>query len=196
LSGTEQRRQSSSVPTRALARVNLRDRIGSVPSRRGAPPRARSRRGQSLLEFALVLPLLITVIIAGIDLARYAAIHTAAESASREATRYGSASGAVAGTPRYINCAGILGAAKNAAVNLPLADADITITYERWNSSTSTWDPIPDAATCPPAGGDAAIERMDRIIVSVITRFAPMVSLLPAIDITSTDHRSILKVGP
>jgi Flp pilus assembly protein TadG len=153
-----------------------------------------------MVEFALVLPLLITVIIAGIDLARYASVHIAAESASREATRYGSASGVVAGTPRYINCAGIRGAAKNAAVNLPLTDADITITYERWTPSPSpgTWDPIPDAVTCPPAGGDAAIARMDRVIVTVTTRFAPMVSLLPAIDITSTDHRSILKTvaGP
>lgn len=164
-----------------------------MPTRRGQPP-----RGQSLLEFALVLPLLITVIIAGVDLARYVAIHSAAESASREATRYGSASGLVAGTPRYVNCAGIRGAAKNAAANLPLADPDITITYERWNSGTSTWDPIPDASTCPPTNGADDIERMDRIIVTVTTRFAPMVSLLPAIDIASTDHRSILKTetGP
>lgn len=176
------------MPTRA--RAFLRHRIGSEPTRRGD-----SLRGQSLLEFALVLPLLITVIIAGIDLARYASIHSAAESASREATRYGSASGVVAGTPRYINCAGIRGAAKNAAVNLPLADADITIRYERWDDTLMTPAWVEISGVCPPAGGDADIKRMDRVIVSVTTRFAPMVSLLPTIDITSTDHRSILKTA-
>lgn len=177
------------MPTRA--RVTPSDRIGSEPNRRVDSP-----RGQSLLEFALVLPLLVTVVIAGIDLARYAAIHSAVESASREATRYGSASGVVSGTPRYINCAGVRGAAKNAAPNLSLADSAITIRYERWDDTLTPPAWVEISGVCPPAGGDADIERMDRIIVTVTTRFAPMVSLLPAIDIISTDHRSILKVGP
>jgi hypothetical protein len=179
------------VPTRA--RVTPSDRIGSVPRRRGPPP-----RGQSLLEFALVLPLLITVVIAGIDLARYATVHTAAESASREATRYGSATGVVGGTPRYINCAEIRKAAKNVAANLSLADADIAIRYERWDETATPPAWVEISAVCPPALGDAAIQRMDRIIVTVTTRFTPIVSLIPTIDIVSTDHRSILKkaAGP
>jgi hypothetical protein len=151
-------------------------------------------RGQSLVEFALVIPLFVTVVIAGIDLARYVTIHTAADSASREATRYGSAVGSVSGVPRYVNCPGIAGAARNAAVNLSLADADITITYERWNTTTSTWDPL--ATTCPvggPTPDPTDIERMDRIVVEVRTRFSPMISLLQAIDIVSTDHRTIVK---
>lgn len=179
------------MPTRV--RAYRRHRIGSEPIRRGL-----SARGQSLLEFALVLPLLITVIIAGVDLARYATVYTAAESASREATRYGSATGVVGGTPRYINCAGIRGAAKNAAANLPLADADITIAYERWDAAATPPAWVETSPVCPPALGDAGIERMDRIIVTVTTRFTPMVGLLQAIDIVSTDHRSILKTdtGP
>jgi TadE-like protein len=163
-----------------------------VPRRRGEPP-----RGQSLLEFALVLPLLITVVIAGIDLARYATVHTAAESASREATRYGSATGVVGGTPRYINCAEIRKAAKNVAANLALAD-DIAIRYERWDETATPPDWVEISGVCPPALGDAAIQRMDRIIVTVRARFTPIVSLIPTIDIVSTDHRSILKkaTGP
>jgi hypothetical protein len=181
------------VPVPTLARAITRPRIDSVATRRRGSP-----RGQSLLEFALILPLLITIIIAGIDLARYATIHTAAESASREATRYGSATAVVGGTPRYINCAEIRKAAKNAAANLPLTDPDIAIKYERWDSTATPPDWVEISGVCPPAGGDADIARMDRIIVTVTTRFTPTVSLLPTIDIVSTDHRSILKkaAGP
>jgi Flp pilus assembly protein TadG len=179
------------VPTRA--RAFLRHRNGSEPTRRREP-----LRGQSVLEFALVLPLLVTIVIAGVDLARYVAVHSAAEAASREATRYGSAAGLVSGTPRYINCTGIRGAAKNAAANLALADpGDIQIRYERWEATASPPAWVETSAVCPPAGGDAAIERMDRIIVTVTTRFTPIVGLLQPIDIVSTDHRSILKTaGP
>jgi hypothetical protein len=136
----------------------------------------------------------VTVVIAGIDLARYVTIHTAADSASREATRYGSAVGTVSGTPRYVHCSGIRAAAKNAAVNLPLADSDIIVSYERWNATTSTWEPL--AVTCPVSGTAATaddIERMDRIVVRVTTRFSPTVNLLQAIDVVSTDHRTIVK---
>ena len=102
------------MPTRA--RAYRRHRLGSEPIRRGF-----SARGQSLLEFALVLPLLITVIIAGIDLARYVAIHSAADAASREATRYASAVGPTGETPpRYVNCSGIRAAAQEAA---PMLDS-------------------------------------------------------------------------
>jgi Flp pilus assembly protein TadG len=178
------------VPIRA--RAFRRHRIGSEPIRRSA-----STRGQSLLEFALVLPLLVTVMIAGIDLARYAAIHSAAESASREATRYGSASGLVAGTPRYINCSGIAAAARNAAPNLSLAyPGNITIAYERWDAAATPPAWVETSPVCPPALGDAGIERMDRIVVTVTTGFSPMVGLLQGIDVVSTDRRSILKTDP
>ena len=67
-------------------------------------------------------PLLVTVVVAGIDLARYVAMHTAADAASREATRYASAVGPSGESPpRYVNCAGIRAAAVEAAPILDLS---------------------------------------------------------------------------
>ncbi len=170
------------MPTRARA---------SRPTHAGGQPRRHtaSSRGQSLLEFALVLPLLITVIIAGVDLARYVAIHSAADAASREATRYASAVGPGESPPRYVNCSGIRLAAQRAAPMLNLAPASaVTITWADGDS-----DGLPAAATCPSAPNAADVHRLDRVVVTVRTRFSPMVNMLPGFDIVSVDRRTIIK---
>lgn len=175
------------MPTRAI--VTPSDRIGSVP-RRSRSPRARSVRGQSLLEFALVLPLLVTVVIAGVDLARYVAIHSAADAASREATRYASAVGPTGETPpRYVNCTGIRAAAQGAAPMLDLsAAAAVTVTFEDGDG-----DSLPAPTVCPSAPPTSSVHRLDRVVVTVTTRFQPMVGLLQGFDIVSTDRRTIIK---
>jgi Flp pilus assembly protein TadG len=143
-----------------------------------------------MVEMALVLPLLVTVVIAGIDLARYVAMHTAADAASREATRYASAVGPTGESPpRYVNCAGIRAAAIDAAPLLNLsASSAVTITYEDGDG-----DSLPAAVSCPTAPPASDIHRLDRVIVTVTTRFQPTVALLSAFDIVSTDRRTIVK---
>ena len=152
--------------------------------------RTAALRGQSLLEFALVLPLLVTVIVGGIDLARYVAIHSAADAASREATRYASAVGPVGESPpRYVNCAGIRLAARQAAPNLDLsATAAVTITFVDGDG-----DGVPASATCPSAPAASSVHRLDRVVVTVRTRFQPTLAILPGIDIVSIDRRTIIK---
>ena len=159
-------------------------RNSRTPRGHGAPV------GQTLVEFALVLPLLLTVIIGGIDLARYVAMHSAANGASREATRYASAVGpAGEATRRYVNCDGIRAAARAAAPILNLTGASaIVIGYEDGDG-----DGQPAATACPPAPVAANVHRLDRIVVTVTARFEPTIRLLPSFDIVSTDRRTILK---
>ena len=143
-----------------------------------------------MVEMALVLPLLVTVVIAGIDLARYVAMHTAADAASREATRYASAVGPTGESPpRYVNCAGIRTAAIDAAPLLNLsASSAVTITFEDGDG-----DSLPAAVSCPTAPPASDVHRLDRVVVTVTTRFQPTVALLSAFDIVSTDRRTIVK---
>ena len=143
-----------------------------------------------MVEIALVLPLLFTVVVAGIDLARYVAMHTAADAASREATRYASAVGPSGESPpRYVNCAGIRAAAVDAAPILDLtATSAVTITFEDGDG-----DSMPVGATCPTAPPASDVHRLDRVVVTVTTRFQPTVALLTAFDIVSTDRRTIVK---
>jgi hypothetical protein len=158
----------------------------------GGPSESRRapKRGQTVVEFALALPLLISIIVGGIDLARYVAMHQSAENAAREATRYASAVGpASEATPRYINCDGIRAAARGAAATVNLSDAGaVVIGYEDGDG-----DGQPAAAACPPTPAASSVHRLDRIVVTIRARFQPIVSLLPAFDIVSTDRRTIVK---
>lgn len=150
----------------------------------------RAQRGQTVLELALVLPLLITVIVGGMDLARYVAMHSAANGAAREATRYASAVGPSSeAVRRYANCAGIRTAARDAAPILDLTGSGaITIAYEDGDG-----DGLPSPTACPPAPSVGDIHRLDRIAVTVTSRFTPTIGLLPAFDIVAIDRRTIIK---
>ncbi len=53
------------------------------------PPRARSARGQSLVEFAIVLPIFLIVIGGAVDLGRLFFAHVATENAAKEGAMYG-----------------------------------------------------------------------------------------------------------
>lgn len=143
-----------------------------------------------MVEFALALPLLLSIIIGGIDLARYVAVHSAANAASREASRYASAVGPSGeATRRYVNCAGIRAAAQGAAATVNVSGAGaVVIGYEDGDG-----DGQPATTACPPAPTASSVHRLDRIVVTVRVRFQPIVGFLPAFDIVSTDRRTIVK---
>src|SRR5688572_10189771 len=79
-----------------------------------APQRHASSRGQSLVEFALVLPLCLLLLMAVVDFGRMMAMNAAAATASREGARYGVAHGE-SGSPQYVDCAGIRQAVRGIA---------------------------------------------------------------------------------
>lgn len=88
----------------------------------------RGRAGQSVVEFALVLPLMLIMLLAIVDLARIYTTMMSVESAAREAADYGTTLGAGKwqdGTPRTSTEAEMQRRACVAASNLPdYADPD------------------------------------------------------------------------
>ena len=69
---------------------------------------ARGPRGQGLVEFALILPALLLVVVSIIDFGRLMFTISSVASASRDAARYGASVGAdAAGVAHYQDCAGI-----------------------------------------------------------------------------------------
>jgi Flp pilus assembly protein TadG len=149
---------------------------------------------QGLVEFALVLPILLLVVIGLMEVGRMMFIYSAANTAARQAVRYGAATGSISSadpTPRYQDCAGIRAAAKQAGFGLVnIQDADITIAYDT-GPSTSIYHYCNGTKD---TGITLQGNNVSRINVTVIVHYQPMVTYTPltARDIRSEAARTIL----
>ncbi len=144
-----------------------------------------NRRAQTLVEFAVVMPILLMVIYGVLEAGRLILIYSIVASASREAVRYGSATGlnVEGGILRYKDCAGIKAAAQNVDFINVIDDANITISYDSGPGTGSF-------SSCPPL----SVATGNRIVVQVTTQFTPLAAIVPlqAMTIQSTSARTIL----
>jgi Flp pilus assembly protein TadG len=156
--------------------------------------RASRQRGQSMTEFALMLPILLLLLFAIFDFGRMLFMYNQLSAAAREGARYGSLVGVAANqnhTPQYIDCAGIRQAVRDKLglpVNLP--NSAIKIGYDKGQG--------PIVFTCDSGPSRNAIERGDRVVVTVESshRFVtPFLGALDPIPFSFTASRTILKSG-
>lgn len=148
----------------------------------------RRFKGQGMVEFALVLPLLLVLIFGIIEAGRLLFLYSAVMSSSREAVRYGSASGDVTGlTTYYEDCTGIQDAAMRIGRFAGVSAGEVTISYDH-GPGTGTF------ATCPLPGGQI-VKLGDRIVVQVVTNWTPLLPLVnfSGFPITSQSSRTIIK---
>ena len=148
----------------------------------------KKENAQGIVEFALILPILLLVILGIIEMGRLLFFYSSVASASREGARYGSAVGNVNGTPYFADCDGIRAAALKAGSFAGLENGDIEILYDDGITMT--------AASCPP---NTRIDLKDRIVVSASGTFTPIVPLVDiffpddGIDVSSVTGRTIIK---
>jgi uncharacterized protein (UPF0333 family) len=111
-------------------------------------------RAQTMVEFALVFPVVLLITYGMIEFGRMMFIYAAVTNAAREGARYGAAAGFVStNTPYYADCNGIKTAVQRGAL---LTDVTTTgISYDNGHNPTKTW------ATCPPIGAN----RLDPIML-------------------------------
>ncbi|NJD59859.1 MAG: hypothetical protein C3F13_12175 [Anaerolineales bacterium] len=150
-----------------------------------------SERAQTMVEFALVFPIVLLITYGIIEFGRMVFIYAAVTGAAREGARYGAASGTISGTRFYKDCPGIRTATKRGAILIPINDADITIWYDNGPSPTSTW------TGCPPVGSNSLdpILLGDRIVVQVDVDYQPIMGSFLGVNgfhITSQNARTIL----
>lgn len=149
-------------------------------------------QAQTMVEFALVLPILAVLIFGLLEVGRMAFMYSTIATASREAVRYGSATGDVStgsSTKKYADCAGIRAAAQKVDFLDVISDANILITYD--HGPGTTWS----GALCPVGGtGPTSIKSGDRIRVIVSGDFNPIVGLVPlsARTITSSNYHTLI----
>jgi len=146
-----------------------------------------------MVEFAIILPILVALVIGIIEVGRIMIIYAAVTNASREAVRFGSAVGFNDTTyyRKYQYCAGIRDAAKRSAFLANVQDSNIVIEYDH-GPSTSAFDTCPSGVT-----KDTTIvvtTGQDRVKVTVTATYTPITSLIPISSrtITSVSARTIL----
>ena len=147
-------------------------------------PRRSKPRAQTLVEFALVMPILLMVIYGVLEVGRLILTYSIVTSASREAVRYGSATGYVAGgTVRYCDSSGIKAAAKKVDF-INVIDVNDVTKFMIAFDTTPTCPPVPDSPV-----------PVNRITVKVTTHFAPLEIMLRdalEFDIVSSSSRTII----
>jgi hypothetical protein len=136
---------------------------------------AASRRtrspGQGLVEFALILPLLLLLLLGIMEVGRMLVIYSSLSSAAKQAARYGSVAGdsdaLVSGEQSfYLDCAGMKETALRTSILVGLDTDDIGIAYDRG----TTAEPI---GRCPLGAATPVLSETIkdgyRVIISITT---------------------------
>ena len=155
----------------------------------------RAKRAQAIVEFMLVVPILLMLLYGIIEVGRLIFIFASVANASRQAARYGAASGEINDTAFYQDCDGIRAVANQSAFIITFDK--INITYDRGINPDGTSipingiDPNPQVDSCPI---EVPVRNGDRIIVLVSATYEPILTLLPIdpIEIVSASARSFL----
>jgi Flp pilus assembly protein TadG len=157
----------------------------------------RRRRGQALVEFALVLPLLLLMVFGIVDAGRliyaYNTVSNSARNGARVAIVNQSTSGAetcdtTATTPGAT--AWPVGCAISSGIGLGIKDTDVTVTYR---DVTDTQNCQPPPATDPPVVAIGCIA-----VVEVTGKFQPLTpvigQIIGAVDVKSTTKIPVERV--
>lgn len=142
-----------------------------------------------MVEFALVIPILLLLVFGIIEAGRLLFLYSAVLSSSREAARYGSASGEMSGSLRYYaDCDGIRNAAMRIGRFAGVSATDVSISYDHGPTSSSPF------AICPLAA-DEQIALTDRVIVQVVSSWQPLLPIVnfQPVPISSITRRTIIK---
>ena len=97
----------------------------------------KNEHAQTMVEFALVFPIVLLITYGIIEFGRWIFIYSAVTGAAREGARYGIAAGDAGGVPQYADCPGIRAAVRKTAflVSIP-DDNDIDISYDEGPGSS------------------------------------------------------------
>ena len=145
---------------------------------------SRGEIGQGMVEFAIVFPLIVILILAIFEFGRVMFAYSVSIAAAREAARYGAAIQDIGGgIPQYKDCQGIREAAKRFGKFAGIGDADITIKYSDDAGVYST--------VCPPS---QEVGLTDYISVTINTSIKPITPMgsFNSIPVGSSSSRTIL----
>jgi hypothetical protein len=151
-------------------------------------------RAQAMVEFAIALPILLLLLYGIIEAGRLLFLYSTVVTASRQAVRYGTATGVNDNNiPHYNDCKGIRDAAKDVAFLGPFDSIDI-----KYDTGPGTNRPgiclDPNLDTDSTLGKPLLEGNRTRLVVTVRETFHPLVKLVPFFqrEIKAESARTIL----
>ena len=126
--------------------------------------RRRSSKAQGLVEFALVLPILLSLIMASMDFGWMLFNYVQLNNGLREALRYGSVP-SFSGTNQYADCRGIYNRIEQLAPMAGIQDNQITVYYDK-GYSTGSSDTTHVVGTCSvPGPYTSSLSNGQRVVI-------------------------------
>ncbi len=161
-----------------------------TPLPRATPNSAITHRGQGLVEFALVIPVFLLLVLGIIEFGRLMVTYSSISTASRDAVRYAISVGDTpSGIPHYQDCLGIRAAALNVAL---FSDPTIVIALDTDGPGGAA--PI-EYCQVGKDSDPVEVSLGTRISVTVTQIYDPLLPLvnLPTIPLTSESARTVLR---
>jgi Flp pilus assembly protein TadG len=148
------------------------------------------KKAQSMVEFALTIPIFLVMMLGVIEAGRLMYIYTILTAAGREAARYGAGIASLTSspsTPLYNDCDGIKAAAIRIGSFAGIIPSDIHIYHDTGPDTAST-------EYCTSTSPTATFGTNDRITVKISMSFSPIVPLvnLPSFPLQSNNSHTIL----
>ncbi len=154
-------------------------------------------KAQGMVEFALVLPVVLILMLGIIEAGRLLVAYSAVYTASREAVRYGTGNGiSESGRMYFQDCTGMRSAATRVGSIGGVRADDVDIRYDHGPleepPAFTALDQCDEIANYP---NENNIALGDRVIVRVTTEWNPIVPLvnLPPITVSSTTARTVIR---
>lgn len=135
----------------------------------------KKNKAQAMVEFAIVLPILLMLLYGILEAGRLLFIYSTIVTASRQAVRYGSATGeGTTAVPRYQDCAGIRQAAQRVDYLNAFNDDDILIQFDTGPGTTP--EPFCDGSPLPPSDDEfSPTTNTQRLLVTIDGDYLPIV---------------------
>lgn len=143
-------------------------------------------RGQSMVEFALALPIFLLVVFGIMEFGRLLLVYSSVFSASREAARYGASIGMENGIQRDQDCAGMQEAAMRVGFFAGLNPGDVDIRYDNGPDWRVEFNGLTRSCPNPTMLGD-------RVVVRVQTTYQPILGIIQPVTVENIAARSILR---
>lgn len=132
--------------------------------------RSAKNAGQGFVEFALILPILLFMVMGILDFGRIFMVYAQASHSLRDAVRRATVSGQPGGPPYYLDCDTMRGIAERV---LFASDIEITIQYVKESDPSVTYD-------CDSVSADA-LQNGDMLVLTSQAKIAPITPFISGV---------------